>query len=222
MPSVTAATLIDSAATALQDASSVRWPRAELLGYLNDGQRETVIKKPNAYVIHSQAPLIAGSRQRLPSTDGAVAIDPIQLLDVPRNSTGRVVRLVERDMLDALNPDWHSLAQTLLVQHYCYAATDPKTFWVYPPNNGLGCVDVTCSAAPPAVATEGALIALDDIYQGALLDYVIYRAWKKDAEYAADPARAAAHYASFAAALGAKTGYEAAGSPTALAQQKRP
>ena len=221
MPTVTASVIINRAATALQDATSVRWPRAELLGYINDGQREVVLKKPNAYVIHSQAPLIAGTRQRLPKTDGAVAIDPIQLIEIPRNSTGRAIRIIERDMLDALNADWHNAPETLLVQHYCYSALDPKVFWVYPPNNALGCVDVVCSATPPAIATEGGLTSLDDIYQGALLDYAIFRAWSKDAEYASDPARAAAHYAAFANALGVKAGFEIAASPTAVAQSRR-
>lgn len=221
MPTVTASTIIDRAAIVLQDTGNVRWTRAELLDYLNEGQRELVLKKPNAYVLHTSAQLVAGTRQRLPVIDGATAVDPIQLIDVLRNSTGRAVRLIERSLLDALNADWHSATQTFLVQHFIYSEMDPKSYLVYPPNTGAGCVDLIYSANPPALGSEGAVISLDDIYQGPLLDYCVYRGFKKDAEYAADPARAAAHYASFTAALGGKAAQEMAASPTAVAQARR-
>ncbi|MCK7581011.1 MAG: hypothetical protein MZV65_38935 [Chromatiales bacterium] len=48
-------------------------------------------------------------------------------------------------------------------------------------------------------------IKLDDIYANAILDYVLYRAYSKDAEYAANAQRAALHYQAFTNALGVKT-----------------
>src|SRR3546814_10752016 len=59
MATITAKSLITIAQTLLQDATSVRWPRAELLGYLNDGQRETVLLKPEACVTNAAALLTA-------------------------------------------------------------------------------------------------------------------------------------------------------------------
>jgi hypothetical protein len=221
MPTVTAAPLISRAAIALQDTANVRWPRADLLEYLNAAQRALVLKKPNAYVRHSSMPLVAGTRQGLPTSDAAGVIDPIQLIEVVRNSCGRAVRLIERDLLDLVNPDWHTATPTKVVEHYCYSALDPHTVYVYPPNTGTGCLDMTCSANPPPLATESALLALDDIYADALLDFVLYRAFSKDAEYAADPQRAAAHYASFAAALDGKAAHEGSESPTQLARAAR-
>lgn len=220
MPTITAAAIITRAALALQDTASVRWTRNELLDYLNEGQREVVIRKPTAYVRHTNMLLVPGTRQSLPSTDGSAAVDPIQLIEIVRNSTGRAVRLVERSLLDNLNPDWHVAPQAVLVQHYCYSELDPKSFFVYPPNNGAGCLELTYSATPPALLAESALTSLDDIYQGALLDYCVYRAFLKDAEYAADPARAAARYASFLATLEGKAAQESAASPTRLAQAR--
>jgi hypothetical protein len=210
MPTVTAAALIDLAAIALQDTGHVRWQRAELLAYLNAAQRETVIKKPNAYVLFSTTPLVAGTVQTLPTANENGPVEPVQLVAVLRNACGRAVRVAERDLLDLMNPDWHSLPQTKLVQHYCYDVRDPARFLVYPPNNGDGCLELSYAATPPVLALETAVIGLDDIYQDALLDYMQYRAWNKDAEYAADPARAGARYASFAAALDGKSGHERA------------
>lgn len=214
MPTVTAAEIINRAAIALQDTGNVRWTRTELLGYLNAGQRAVVIRKPNAYVRLGCMPLEEGTVQTLPTADDeAGPVDPIQLIEVLRNATGRAVRLVDRAQLDLHNPDWHRTPQAKTVLHYCYSDLDPKRFLVYPPNDGTGCVDITYSATPPEIATEASLISLDDIYQDALLDYCIYRALNKDAEYAADPQRAAASFANFAAALDGKATHERAESP---------
>ena len=221
MPHILASSIIDRAAMALQDSSNVRWPRADLLGYINDGQREVVIKKPNAYVMHTCAQLVAGTRQMLPVLDGALVIDPLLLIDVLRNSTGRAVRIIERELLDSLNPDWHNAPQTLLVQHYMHNPMDGKAYLVYPPSNGIGCVDIIYSATPPAAATESESLSLDDIYQGPLLDYVMYRSMSKDAEYASDPSRAASHYTAFAAALQEKATNELGASPNTRAQSRR-
>lgn len=197
------------AAVVLQDATHIRWPLLELLDWFNDGQREIVLKKPNASVKNGPFALASGTKQSLPA-------DGVELIDVPRNLPGVAIRLVAREILDAQLPNWHNLAPTATVQHYCYSELDLKHFYVYPPNNGAGNVELIYSASP-LDAVLGGVMSIDDIYQAALLDYVLYRAWNKDAEYAADPARAAAHYASFAGALGVKMQMEVATSPNALA-----
>ena len=48
-----------------------------------------------------------------------------------------------------------------------------------------------------------------------ILDWVLYRAYSKDAEYGANEARAAASYQAFNSALGAKTQVDAAVAPVA-------
>ena len=51
---------------------------------------------------------------------------------------------------------------------------------------------------------------LDDVYEGALLDYVLYRAYAKDAENPANMNRSTSHYQAFVSALGGKIQGEAA------------
>lgn len=206
MPTVLASQIIDRASLALQDTDNVRWKRPELLGYLNAGQRETVVRKPTAWVRRSNMTLAVGTLQGLPVTDDAGVVDPILLIDVPSNACGRAVRPIARALLDAYNADWRTAPQTRIVQHFMLDPQDPKRFLVYPPNDGTGCLELVYSATPPAISTETALITLDDIYQDALLDYVLYRGYSKDAEYAADPGRAAARYAAFAASLAGRGG----------------
>lgn len=213
MPTVTAAQIIDRAGIALQDTGFVRWKRLELLEYINAGQREIVLRKPNAYVLRTNQPLVAGTVQTLPTVTDNGPVEAVQLVDVPRNASGRAVRVIARDLMDQYNPDWHLTPQGSLVQHYMYDEADPKRFLVYPPNDGTGCLELVYSATPPALATEDVQTTLDDIYQDALLDYCLYRAFSKDAEYAADPARAQARYASFAAAIDGKWAHEKTEAP---------
>lgn len=210
MPTITAAQIIDRAGIALQDIGNVRWKRAELLDYLNAGQRETVVRKSNAWVMRTNKTLDPGTLQTLPTSTDSGAVDPILLIDVPSNACGPAVRRIERALLDNYNSNWRNAAQTTLVQHFMFDQQDPKRFLVYPPNDGTGCIEIMYSATPPAISVDTALITLDDIYQDALLDYVLYRAFSKDAEYAADPTRAAARYAAFAASLAGRGGRPAA------------
>ena len=209
MATVTVNSTLARAATLLQDITSIRWPLLELLDWLNDAQREVVLHKPNSSVRNTPFALVAGTRQSLPP-------DGVQLLDVVRNLPGRAVRIVAREILDAQLPDWHNEAPSLAAKHFCYSEQNLKTFYVYPPNTGTGTVELVYSAAPQD-AVLGGLISVDDIYQSVLLDYILYRAWSKDAEYAANPTRANAHYTAFANALGGKYQIENAASPNALA-----
>jgi hypothetical protein len=205
MATVTVNSTLARASVLLQDATNIRWPQAELLDWLNDGQREVVLRKPNASVKNVAQPMVVGTKQALPA-------DGVQLIDVVRNVPGNAIRIVSREILDAQLPGWHSATPTAAVQHFCYSELDLKNFYVYPPNNGAGTVELIYSASP-ANAVIGGVISVDDIYQSALLDYIMYRAYSKDSEYSADPARATAHYTAFSNSLGGKLQMEAGASP---------
>lgn len=205
MATVTVDSTLERAAVLLQDTTHIRWPLAELLNWLNDGQREVVLRKPNASVRNTEFPLVAGTKQAIPP-------DGVQLIDVVRNLPGNSIRIVDREILDAQIADWHSMAASTAVRHFCYSEMDLKNFYVYPPNDGAGKVELVYSASP-ANAQLGGTISIDDIYQSALLDYIMYRAYSKDSEYAADSARVTTHYTAFTNSLGGKLQMEVGASP---------
>lgn len=208
MATINISSVISKAQTILQDTTGVRWPETELLGWLNDGQREIVLFKPNAFVKNVAVQLAAGTKQDLPA-------DGVQLIDVPRNmgtngtTPGRAIRIAMREILDAQLPNWHAATASATVVHYMYNMLDPKRFYVYPPQpaSNRGYVELVYGAAPTE-ATLGSTITLDDIYQTVLLDYILYRAYSKDTEYAADQNRAAAHQNAYLAALTGKAKVE--------------
>jgi hypothetical protein len=203
---IAAQSIIRRVVETMQDNTSVRWPVAELVRYLNDGQREVVLYRPDSMVTNATVALVAGAKQAVP-TNGS------KLIDVIRNTSGtkRSVRMTVRNILDTQSPNWYNLTGVTEILHYMYDARDPKVFYVYPPAASTGAsVEIVYSAYPTDIAepADGAVysavtgnISLPDIYGNVLADYILYRAYTKDSEYAGNAQRAQAHYAAFQAAL---------------------
>ncbi|MFA5630342.1 MAG: DUF6682 family protein [Porticoccaceae bacterium] len=210
MGTINVSSVVSKAQIILQDTTGIRWPELELLGWLNDGQRDIAVHKPNAFVKNVSHSLAVGTKQTLPG-------DGVLLIDIVRNlPNGRAVRIVMREILDAQIPNWHSAPASGEIKHYTYSHLDPKTFYVYPPSNGGNNVELVYGAAPTEAALGGT-ITLDDIYATALLDYVLYRGYSKDTEYAADQNRSANHYAAYIATVSGKASVEGVVNPNMTA-----
>lgn len=213
MATTTVSSLLNRAAVILQDPTNIRWPQAELVDWLNDGQREIALYKPNAFVKNAAQQLVSGTKQSLPS-DGVSLIDVVRNLGTDGQTAGNAVRMVSREILDAQVPGWHAGAASASVKHFVYTPLDPKTFYVYPPQpvTGMGYVEMIYVASPTNAAIGGT-ITLDDIYVSALLNYVLFRAYSKDAEYAANAQLATAYYTQFQGILQGKVSAEGASNP---------
>jgi hypothetical protein len=208
MGTIAAQSIVDRARHILQDTTSggTRWLDDELMKWLNDAQREIVLLKPNAFSSVEGLTLESGSRQD-------ITAEGLLLLSVVRNVDGRAVRRVDRNILDSENPDWHETTAQSSVEHYVFDEDAPTVFWVYPPNTGTGQVEVIVSKAPVDVAAIGSVITLNDIYMNVILDYMLYRAYSKDTDYAGNTQRAGTHYSAFNNSLGVKLQGEQASSP---------
>ena len=217
---LTAQSIIHRAVITLQDTTSVRWPVDELVRYLNDGQREVILYRPDASVTNATITCVEGSKQSTPS-------DSAKLMDVVRNaatgSNGRAVRLTNRVILDAQIPEWYTLTPSINIKHYMYDPKDVSVFYVYPPATDTAQLDIVYSSFPADIAEPSAgseytdvsgNIDLPDIYGNVLLDYVLYKAYSKDSEYSGNAARAQAHYGAFANALNIEIQGTIGASPT--------
>lgn len=223
--------LLTRAATILQDSDNTRWPLAELVNWINDGQRAVVLAKPSANAQSVVFSLVLGTLQSLTEASHLL------LLRIPRNITavgpprngGRAVRPTTREMLDSSEPNWHDpLTVTFKreVRQYVYDEENPREFYVYPGNDGTGKVEAVVSVLPTDLEADGdatllasyeSELGLVETYSVPLLDYVLYRAFGKD-DVAGDAGRAQMHYNAFAAALGIKIQSEAVNSPNARAR----
>lgn len=208
MATISVASILNRVSVLLQDTTNVRWPQLELLDWLNDAQREIALHKPNVYVKNINVTLVAGTKQSIP-------VDGNSLISVPRNIGGNAIRITSREVLDAQIPDWHLASKaSVKVVHYCYSDADPKNFYVYPPSPGGNSVEIIYSASPVNAALAGT-ISVDDIYSSALVDYMAYRAYSKDTEYAANSQNASNHYQIFISAIKGKYSAELATDPNA-------
>lgn len=202
---IAAQSIIRRAVETLQDPTSIRWPVEELVRYLNDGQREIKLHRPDTVRQTGDIALEAGSRQTLPANAD-------KLIEIWHNKASkRAVQMVDRRILDDQTPGWHSLTGVTEILHYTYDPRVPTEFFVYPPA-GTGVVLVGAYSVNPTDIAEpanGSLytavtgnIAVIDALANCLQDYILYRAYTKDSEYAGNGTRAQAHYNSFANALG--------------------
>lgn len=217
MGTILASVIVDKAATLIQDKTGVRWPTNELLGWLCSGQRQIVLLRPDASSRTRLYEPLAGTKQQLPA--GA-----IRLLGVVRNmgqdgnTPGRAITYVERSYLDTQLPNWHFEGASAVMKHYTYDDREPQTWYCWPPQptSGRGQVDIMVSESPAAptikdvkneegvVGTVDSVISIDDVYENPLVDYMVYRAHLKDAEFASGP-RAQVAYSTFLQSLGLRS-----------------
>lgn len=203
MATVKVVDLISRAQTILKDTTAVRWTAVELQGWLNDGYREIVNRRPDANAQVGTFTCTAGYRQSI-TTSFANAQ---RLLEVISNkatlSNKRTIRLVDRQTMDDQLPGWTAANPSVNIEKYMFDHRLPKEFLTYPPATATAQVEIVYSTFPAAHAlTESQLmnpatattINLDDTYANPLLDYMLYRAYNKDAEQAGNAARAVAHF----------------------------
>ena len=221
MSTITAKTIIDKAAIQLTDTGNIRWTRAELLGWINDAQRQIVIMSPNATNKVATVQLAAGTRQSIPS-DGWTLLEVIRYMGTDGTKPSRAIRLASREQLDSFIPNWHAATPTLIPNHYIFDLQDQTVFFVYPPNNGRGYVQLNYSPDPADVTNENNPISLNNIFETAILDYVLYRACSKDAEYAPGLQLAAGYLQTFMASMGQKSQSEIGNSPNQQFAPKDP
>lgn len=197
--------IVETAAGILQDVGSVRYSAADLVDYINLGQRRVCQMKPEAYCETLSTTLVNGPKQNIP-------LSATRLLDVYRNAKddgtpGRSVRLIDRAVLDREDPDWHRRTGSQ-VEHYCYEPeNDPQTYWVFPvisPNRiGSARLDISIAKDPTDVVPGGYPV-IDQVYHEALIHYVVATAISRDAEFGDQMNRAQFHAQAFATGIGVR------------------
>jgi hypothetical protein len=220
----------------LNDREHVTWGVPELAAWINAGCRELVNLKPTALTVGVGMRLAAGTRQSL---DGATFVDPLtgaalpwvalQALDAVRNlgatgtAPGLPVTALERRIMDVALPGWHTLPAASVVRHVMFDPREPKAFYNYPPVavDPAVYLELIVARLPVNALVDDAMVlgvddidpGLDERYEMALVDYVLFRAYGKDAESPVSLERSRAHQQQFMAALGAKLRNETALSP---------
>lgn len=214
MSTITVNSLLERVNQRLIDPGWVRWPRQELLDYLNDAVRAIVLRRPDASTSYQTFTCVAGTRQTLPP-------EAVRLIEVVRNVGSSAVRFVPRATLDESYPDWQKGQSARRAAGYVYDERDPKTFWLYPGVRSGVEVELIVSVTPGMVTLAQVdsmvTLPLDDVYFNPIYDFILFRAHSKDAEHDANAQLANSHFQAFGLALGEKMQTD-----SALAQAKKP
>jgi hypothetical protein len=204
----------------LNDQDGTRWLDNELVSWINDAQKLIALVRPDSSVSNSTVTLVAGTKQSVPAGG-------FRLLDVVRNmgadgvTGGRSIRAVDREVLDSQDPMWHTTTQSGTIKHFIYDNRNPLAYYVYPPATAGTKIEVMYSVAPAEIvynagnvaATLNTDLTVSDIYLEAVLNYVMYRSYSKDAEFSQNPQLAAGYLQTVYSMLGIKTQKDVAFSP---------
>lgn len=198
------ADIIERAGHILHDEGTVRWKPAELLLYIADAENQIIEVKPTANSVTDNIAIAPNNPlQAIPS-------DAVKLLRLVRNmgtdgeTPGRAIILTSRATLDSLDVEWPRRTGSA-IEHWIYDPEgDRDVFWVTPFTTQEVFVEAVYAKRPAALADDQQELTLGDQYINQVLDWVLYRAFSKDAEYGSVPQRAMQHYQAFSTALGVK------------------
>lgn len=194
------------------DAAGYRWSDSELISYVNDAELTIAVVRQDSSPGTSVVTLVAGTRQTLPG-------EALRLFDVPRNiasdgvTPGRSIRITDRELLDMFEPNWHKATKRAEVRHFLYEETNPYEFFVYPPVNAGVKVEVRYSKRPTEHTAKNEDLVLNDGFFEAILNYVMYRSYLKDAEFSGNAQLATQYLATTGSLLGVKLTKDIAYSP---------
>lgn len=159
------------------DEGGTQWLDPELIEWLNEACGEVVRIRPEASSQTKNIALSPGAMQSV--TNGStLLLEAVCNVDASDNE-GRAVRKADRHTLDNENYNWMLATRKPVVQRVVPSSTDPRTFYVYPPNDGTGKLRVVESAPPTQVTALTDQFPLPDVYRSPVVNYVCFRAHLK-------------------------------------------
>lgn len=214
-------TVLKNAARTLQDLGAVRWKTSHLVGYLNEGQLEINVQRPDATSSRVTVDLVAGAKQTAPATAS-------KWLDVYANDTAgsklAVTQLTDRRHLDAAEPGWRGAAGSAVIYHFWFDERDPTLIEVYPPATSAAKLDALLSLKPTVVtepadsvmpADVSGNIFVPDEFSNVLRDFVIFRALSMETEQSLNIQAAQLYEGRYKAGMGIEIQATVAASPRA-------
>jgi len=196
--------VIDNVSRTLIDEGTVRrWSEVELISHLNSAIRETITQKPSAYTVTEHVQLASGYKQTAPT--GSIFIHDIVCSSFGEGFSYQAITLIDRETLNDLIPTWMATPESVYARHWMYnPAVDVDTYWIYPPADGLGSVEMIYTSIPTELTDVTDTVPLDDMYVNALMEFMLFRCFEKDADNPNAAVRAQAHFQLFANLLGVK------------------
>lgn len=210
--------IIDEVSAQLNDIDLVTWDLSSHLEYINSAMDAIVAIRPDAYSIVTTMQLAAGAKQDLPIT-------ALRLLGIKRNmgtdgnTPGRSVLAIEEEALDMFEFNWQNQTGVAEIKNYSYDERTPNTFYVDPPSDGTGWIEMQVSRVPTRVNDANDTLVLKDIWRNHIIQWCMFRAYSVEVDSASSQRRAGIHEQSFYNMMGQKFQRDVQYSPSVEVQE---
>lgn len=180
---------------------------SELITIYNNTNKKIVTLRPQAYTRIEPMALAPGNKQQIPS-DGLATIGVLRNMGTDGQTPGRVIRPTDGPTMTTMVPTYATDTATEQVEDWWPILDYPEQFYIYPPNDGTGYVEVEMSKAPPqTVYDAGALweseaSPFNDNYLDAQINGMLFQAYDDDTDIPGNTPRSQLYYGRFLQALG--------------------
>ncbi len=203
----------------LTDTTNVVWTSGQVQQWLAESERQIILLRPDANAVSEEFdPDDNVSKQLIP-------FDSFRFLDIPHNvvsgSPGRAITIIQRSILDDLDPKWHTAEASDTIEHFVYNDLVPEVFYLYPRPNSSARIEIQTSKIPTA-PNFGADpdISISDAFEGAMIEYAVWRCLSRADDQNPDAQSAELAYQKFIQLIGLESNSKVQSSPK-LRRQKQ-
>lgn len=171
----------------LNDLDAVRWPEAEILDAINDGQVIIMESMPDMFEHHADAPVIAGTRQDVPE-DCYLLFDVESFTDTTQPRNNGTLTKIDRTIMDRQRPGWLGMRTEKTPEHWIQGDEQRKHFYIVPPVEPAGkTVRLRYARYPVKVNTTEDALSVPDEQINAMYYFVMMRLLEKDEKFSGSP-----------------------------------
>lgn len=169
---------------------------SELVGFFNRAMDFCADLSSTCNPVTKEVSLVAGVTQTIPANGGRINGFLHNNLDASFKAGPMTYRPkhspkeIDYSLLIRQIPSYASEKPSAGVAHVCYDPSQPKSFVVYPPNNGQGRLMVRYTEYAPHVASKDDENPLGQEFNEALINFTIYLCLSRDGEDTGNSARA--------------------------------
>lgn len=211
MANVTVGHAVGMVLEVLQDDQTTpeHWTKENLLNWYNLAGREVVSLAPDANTIFESIKLAAGVKQSIPASRIGL-IDVIRNMGVDGITPGPGITKTDSRIITVYQRAWITATATAVIKNW--APESLSAFFVSPPSDGTTYVEIKVASVPDKVIYdagglwESALVGVSERYVGAVINWILYRAYQKDSDFPGNEARSKDYYQQFLMACGAGQG----------------
>jgi hypothetical protein len=185
MANVTVRHIADLAEDLLQDEDNDRWTENDIVNWYNISAREIVSIRPDANPIVESILLASGTKQDIPA-GGISMIDAIRNMGADGATPGAAIIKSSITIIQAFDLSWNTATPSATAE--TWMPISPTQFYVYPPSDGTGYIEIINSKVPATIVYDEAgnwesnLVGVKENFVNALVHDILYYAFSRDTD----------------------------------------